>query len=119
MIREGDTDLVRRRLREFSARTGRPHFAETFIEGREFNLPMLDGPDGPQILPVGEMDFSTFPATSRGSLAIGRNSTKAPLNTITRRGISIPSEHDRPLVELITPGPGMLAVIQPAGLRAG
>jgi D-alanine-D-alanine ligase len=62
VIREGDTELVRRRLREFTARTGRPHFAEKFIDGREFNLPLLDSADGPQILPVGEMDFSTFPA---------------------------------------------------------
>lgn len=38
-----------------------PHFAEEFIDGREFNVPMLDGPDGPQVLPPGEMDFSTFP----------------------------------------------------------
>jgi D-alanine-D-alanine ligase len=62
VIREGDTEHIRSRLREFTARTGRPHFAEKFIDGREFNLPMLDGPNGPQILPVGEMDFSTFPA---------------------------------------------------------
>jgi D-alanine-D-alanine ligase len=62
VILEGDTVLVRRVLGEFTARTGRPHFAEQFIDGREFNLPMLDGPDGPEILPVGEMDFSSFPA---------------------------------------------------------
>ncbi len=62
VIRQGDSELVRQLLREFTARTGRPHFAEMFIDGREFNLPMLDGPGGPQILPVGEMDFSGFPA---------------------------------------------------------
>ncbi len=62
VIREGDSELVRQRLQEFAARAGRPHFAERFIDGREFNVPMLDGPDGPQILPIGEMDFSRFPA---------------------------------------------------------
>jgi D-alanine-D-alanine ligase len=62
VIREGDSALVRRRVLEFTARTGRPYFAEAFIDGREFNLPMLDSADGPQILPVGEMDFSTFPS---------------------------------------------------------
>jgi D-alanine-D-alanine ligase len=62
VILEGDTDLIRGRLREFIARSGRPHFAEQYIEGREFNIPMLDSAEGPQILPVGEMDFSTFPA---------------------------------------------------------
>jgi D-alanine-D-alanine ligase len=61
VILEGDAELVHRRLEDFIARTGRPHFAERFIEGREFNIPMLEGRDGPQILPPGEMDFSTFP----------------------------------------------------------
>ncbi len=62
VLLEGDTEWVRSNLWEFTARTGRPHFAEQFIDGREFNLPMLDDLDGPQILPVGEMDFSAFPA---------------------------------------------------------
>lgn len=62
VILDGDSLLVRQLLREFTARTGRPYFAEKFVDGREFNLPMLDGPDGPQILPAGEMDFSSFPA---------------------------------------------------------
>jgi len=62
VILEGDAELARRVLREFTARTGRPHFAEKFIAGREFNLPLLDGPSGPEILPVGEIHFSAFPA---------------------------------------------------------
>ena len=61
VIFEGDTTMVRERLEEFMACSGRPHFAEQFIDGREFNVPLLDGPDGPQVLPPGEMDFSTFP----------------------------------------------------------
>jgi D-alanine-D-alanine ligase len=61
VLLEGDAALVRERLEEFIARTGRPHFAEQFIDGREFNIPMLDSADGPQLLPLGEMDFSTFP----------------------------------------------------------
>jgi D-alanine-D-alanine ligase len=61
VISNGDAVLVRERLGEFTARIGRPCFAEQFIEGREFNVAMLDGPDGPQVLPPGEIDFSTFP----------------------------------------------------------
>jgi D-alanine-D-alanine ligase len=61
VVREGDTAVIRERLGDFVARTGRPHFAEQFIDGREFNVPMLDGPDGPRVLPPGEIDFSTFP----------------------------------------------------------
>lgn len=40
----------------------RPVFAERFIEGREFNLSLLAGPEGPQVLPPAEIDFSAFPA---------------------------------------------------------
>jgi len=62
VILEGDIESARDILRGFTTRTGRPYFVEEFIDGREFNLPMLDGPNGPQILPVGEMHFSAFPA---------------------------------------------------------
>jgi D-alanine-D-alanine ligase len=61
VILHGNSGHVRQRLHEFVARIGRPHFAERFIEGREFNVPILDGPNGPQVLPPGEMDFSAFP----------------------------------------------------------
>ncbi len=37
-------------------------FAERFIEGREFNLALLAGPDGPQALPTAEIVFVDFPA---------------------------------------------------------
>jgi D-alanine-D-alanine ligase len=37
-------------------------FAERFVPGREFNLAMLDGPDGVEVLPPAEIDFSAFPA---------------------------------------------------------
>ena len=99
VILEGDTVLVRQLLREFTARTGRPHFAEKFIDGREFNLPMLDGPDGPQILPVGEMDFSTFPADKPriiGHRAKWHESSFEYNNTPRNFHFH---EHDRPLVE--------------------
>lgn len=36
-------------------------FAELFIEGREFNISILDGPDGPEILPHTEILFSGYP----------------------------------------------------------
>ena len=99
VILDGDTEWIRRRLREFTTRTGRPHFAEKFIDGREFNLPMLDGPDGPQILPVGEMDFSTFPADK--PRIIGHRAkwheSSFEFNNTPRNFHFL--EHDRPLVE--------------------
>ena len=50
------------RLRQAESRLGQPCFAEQFIEGREFNLSLLAGPDGPQVLPPAEIDFRAFPA---------------------------------------------------------
>lgn len=44
------------------ARTpGAPWFAEAYVEGREFNIALLDGPQGPQVLPQAEMVFHDFP----------------------------------------------------------
>jgi D-alanine-D-alanine ligase len=36
-------------------------FAEIFIDGREFNIAILDGPFGPEILPHAEIVFKDFP----------------------------------------------------------
>jgi D-alanine-D-alanine ligase len=37
-------------------------FAEAFIEGREFNLSLLDSPEGPQVLPPAEIIFEGYPS---------------------------------------------------------
>lgn len=50
------------RLEQHAAKLGRTCFAEAYIDGREFNLSMLAGPDGPQVLRPAEIDFSAFPA---------------------------------------------------------
>lgn len=44
-----------------AARFGKEFFAEAFIPGREFNLSVLAGADGPEVLPPAEIDFSSFP----------------------------------------------------------
>jgi len=36
--------------------------AEAFIDGREFNLSLLEGPDGPEVLPPAEIRFDAYPA---------------------------------------------------------
>jgi D-alanine-D-alanine ligase len=36
-------------------------FAEEFIDGREFNLSVLDGPAGPEVLPAAEMVYINYP----------------------------------------------------------
>jgi D-alanine-D-alanine ligase len=36
-------------------------FAELFVAGREFNLSMLAGPEGPEVLPPAEIRFDDYP----------------------------------------------------------
>ena len=50
-------------IRDRTDRFGKPFFAERFIDGREFNLSVLDRGDGtPEVLPPAEITFDTFPA---------------------------------------------------------
>jgi len=37
------------------------YFVEEFVEGREFNISILAGPKGPEVLPFAEMNFIDFP----------------------------------------------------------
>jgi D-alanine-D-alanine ligase len=37
-------------------------FAERFVEGREINVALLDGPNGPTVLPIPEIEFVDYPA---------------------------------------------------------
>lgn len=55
-------DDLRQRLWQRCSDTGRPCFAEQFIEGREFNLAVIAGPNGPEPLPPAEIEFNTFPS---------------------------------------------------------
>lgn len=48
-------DLIRQREEQ----TGRVHFAEEFVDGREFNISVMCDP--PRVLPPAEIDFSAFP----------------------------------------------------------
>jgi D-alanine-D-alanine ligase len=54
-----DHDLARRR-EQVQAKLAAPCFAEVYIEGREFNLSLLDGGDGPETVAAAEMLFLAY-----------------------------------------------------------
>jgi D-alanine-D-alanine ligase len=54
-------DAVRARAAHSAARFGGGWFAEEFVEGREFNIGVLETADGPRILPMAEMRFEKWP----------------------------------------------------------
>ncbi len=58
---DGDVGEILRRLVDRIDQPGAPWFAETYIEGREFNLGLLEGPNGVELLPPAEMIFDDFP----------------------------------------------------------
>lgn len=54
----------KRLLTEMDARRGAMGgacLAEAYIDGREFNLSLLEGPDGPELLPPAEIRFDAYP----------------------------------------------------------
>ena len=57
-----DSDAAARRIAQQRERYGGTWFAERFVDGREFNIALLEDNTGVRILPVAEIDFSAFPA---------------------------------------------------------
>ncbi len=49
-------------LNDFAAKFGREYFTEEYIAGREFNISLLSGENGPEVLSPAEMTFTGFPA---------------------------------------------------------
>jgi D-alanine-D-alanine ligase len=52
------------------------HFAESFIDGREFNLALLEGPGGVNVLPIAEIVFEGF--GSEAAKIVGYEAKWAP-----------------------------------------
>jgi D-alanine-D-alanine ligase len=62
IIEVSSDHLLETLLDERAPRLGGACFAEAFIDGREFNLSLLDSADGPQVLPPAEIIFEGFGA---------------------------------------------------------
>ena len=56
------TGMMERVLKERAPCLGGMGFAEAYVEGREFNLSVLDCGSGPQVLPPAEIRFDAFDA---------------------------------------------------------
>jgi D-alanine-D-alanine ligase len=53
---------VRARAEACAARYGGHWFAERYVDGREFNVSVLEETSGPRVLPMAEMTFEEWPA---------------------------------------------------------
>ena len=68
-------------------------YAEAYIEGREFNLSLLAGPDGVEALPVAELLFHDWPSDMPRILDYaGKWDTTHPLYSRTTRSFAVASE---------------------------
>jgi D-alanine-D-alanine ligase len=59
-----DTDQkteLRKKLEQHQPQLGHEGFVEAYIDGREFNLSLLIGEDGPEVLPPAEIQFDAYP----------------------------------------------------------
>lgn len=52
---------ARKRIADCVARYGGEWFAESFVDGREFNIAVLEQDGQPVVLPIAEMGFTDFP----------------------------------------------------------
>lgn len=57
----GDDAVLGRTARSRRRRLGGSAFIEAFVEGREFNVALLQEPDGWRVLPIAEMRFEGLP----------------------------------------------------------
>ncbi len=60
VVNTGSTEILSSEMRKRCVSLGGSCFAEEFIDGREFNLSVLAGEHGPEILPPAEIIFEGF-----------------------------------------------------------
>lgn len=62
VLRSPGRDGIEKRLREAGRTHGTPFFAERFVDGREFNITVLEKPGGgPEVMPAAEIRFDALP----------------------------------------------------------
>lgn len=83
-------DAVMARAEYCAAKHGGRWFAETFVEGREFNIAMLEEDGEPRVLPLAEMRFEDWPEGRPkivGYTAKWAEDAHEYINTIRRFGL--------------------------------
>jgi D-alanine-D-alanine ligase len=89
-------------LRARARRFGGEWFAERYVEGREFNIALLETEAGVQVLPIAEMQFLGFPAhLPRIVDYAAKWDTASFAYRNTRRSFSFPHA-DTPLLDRLT-----------------
>ena len=61
VIPGGDLDRLHQEMARRRPALGGECFSEEYVEGREFNISLLAGPNGPAVLPPAEILFDRFP----------------------------------------------------------
>lgn len=56
-----DEAALRARVRHVVEHYAQPAIVEEFVDGREINVALLDGPRGIEVLPLSEIDYAGFP----------------------------------------------------------
>ncbi|MFZ5940540.1 MAG: D-alanine--D-alanine ligase family protein [Bacteroidota bacterium] len=78
------------------------YFIEEYIHGREFNISMLGGPNGPQVMPPAEIRFIDFPEGKPHILGYKSKWVEDSFEYIhTVRSFDFP-ESDRPLLDRVS-----------------
>lgn len=99
VIRHGDGSTVIEQIESRARQLGQQCFAEQFVEGREFNLSLLAGTDGPHILPPAEIDFSAFPKDKARIVGYAAKWKEGAFEfENTPRRFEFP-QHDQPLLD--------------------
>jgi D-alanine-D-alanine ligase len=100
VVRAAEPDEIAALVRKRSAISGKPFFAERFVDGREFNLSLLG--NAPEVLPPAEIDFSAFPAAKPRIVGFGAKWTEASFEFQNTPRIFDFSAADRPLIRRLT-----------------
>lgn len=99
VVHNAGVDQLKRIIQAKSDQFQTPHFAEQYVDGREFNLSVLATDEGPLVLPPAEIEFIEFPDDKPRIVGHDAKWIDSSMESInTPRQFDFPS-HDRPLLD--------------------